>query len=566
MKKIIWIFIYCLLAQWSTAQVAPKWAEKAKKAVFSIITYDKDGKMKATGNGFYIDATGTALSDYTLFEGASRAVIITANGKELPVENIGGVNSMYDVIKFQTSVEKKQSWLTIASQASKVGDTIYLLPYSTQKSSTLQTGKIIAVDSIGNNSFYYTLEIVTNDKTVSCPIVNANGEAIGMIQKSVSDDKKEGYAIGASFGASLNISALSINDKSLQNIQIKKALPNNEEQALVYLYMASTTMSVDEYTTLLEDFIAQYPQNYEGYIRRATLLMSGDDASKYPFAEKDLQKAIDVSTHKAEARHSVAKNIYAYALSLNGKEGYENWNYENALNIIRQAIKEDAQPIYIQLEGNILFAQQKYEEAYQSYEKVNQSDMASASTFYTAAKTKQLIEGTDFNEVIALMNSAVARFMQPYTSEAAPYIFERGEMKAMAGKYKEAVADYNAFYDALHGSVTADFYFQREQAEMQCRMYQQAINDINKAVELEPSNAEFWLEKGAVHTRFNQMAEATEALMKAISLDDKLGAAYRMLGYCQIKEKKNTEACENFMKAKELGDTVVDQLIEKYCK
>ena len=82
----------------------------------------------------------------------------------------------------------------------------------------------------------------------------------------------------------------------------------------------------------------------------------------------------------------------------------------------------------------------------------------------------------------------------------------------------------------------------------------------------EPENAEFWLEKGAVHTRFNQMDEATEALKKAIALDDKLGAAYRMLGYCQVKEKKNAEACENFMKAKELGDTVVIQLIEKYCK
>ena len=30
--------------------------------------------------------------------------------------------------------------------------------------------------------------------------------------------------------------------------------------------------------------------------------------------------------------------------------------------------------------------------------------------------------------------------------------------------------------------------------------------------------------------------------------------------------KKNKEACANFAKAKELGDEVVDQLIEKYCK
>ena len=61
---------------------------------------------------------------------------------------------------------------------------------------------------------------------------------------------------------------------------------------------------------------------------------------------------------------------------------------------------------------------------------MNQSSIASAATFYSAAKTKQLIEGTDMNEVIALMDSAVARFTKPYTSEAAPYFYERAEIKA----------------------------------------------------------------------------------------------------------------------------------------
>ena len=39
------------------------------------------------------------------------------------------------------------------------------------------------------------------------------------------------------------------------------------------------------------------------------------------------------------------------------------------------------------------------------------------------------------------------------------------------------------------------------------------------------------------------------------------------MGDAMIKSgKKNKEACANFAKAKELGDEVVDQLIEKYCK
>ena len=566
MKKILWICICCFVSQWTTAQVTPKWAEKAKKAVFSIITYDKENKIKATGNGFYINANGTALSDYTLFEGADHATIITTDGKQQPVESISGANSMYDVVKFNTPMAKKQEVLTIASQPAKVGETIYLLPYSTQKATTCQTGKVVSVDSIGNNSFYYTLELATNEKTVSCPIMNANGEVLGLIQKSVSEDKKESYAIGASFGAALSVTALSANDRSLYNIGIKKALPDTEEQALIYLFISSSTLERDAYLQLLNDFLEKYPNSYDGYVRRATLYMGENDIEQYPMAEDDLGKAIEVATNKSEAYFNVAKTIHAYLISLGEKEPYEAWSYGKALDIVRKAIKEDPQPLYIQLEGDILFADQKYSEAYQSYEKVNQSEMASPATFYSAAKTKQLIEGTDYNEIISLMDSAIVRFTKPYTSEAAPYFYERADMKAQVGKYKEAVMDYNNFYDALQGAVTAAFYFQREQSELQCRMYQQAINDINKAVEMEPENAMYWTEKGSVHIRFNQLDEAVAALNKAITLNYQDGVTYRLLGYCQVKQKKNKEACANFAKAKELGDTVVDKLIEKYCK
>ena len=236
------------------------------------------------------------------------------------------------------------------------------------------------------------------------------------------------------------------------------------------------------------------------------------------------------------------------------------------MELIQSAIQINAQPLHIQLEGDILFAQGKYAEAFLSYDKVNQSPLASAATFYSASKAKQLTEGSDINEVLAIMDKAIEMLKKPYYGEAAPYFYERAELRANAGKHREAVMDYNTFFEAVHGDVTALFYFQREQAEMQCRMYQQALNDINKAVEMAPEDADFWVEKGSVHLRVNQLDEAIVAFNKALSLNDKYAAAYRMLGYCQAMQKKNKEACANFAKAKELGDEVVDQLIEKYCK
>ena len=44
MKKFVGIIACCFFAQIVSAQ-APKWAEKAKKAVFSVVTYDKENKI-----------------------------------------------------------------------------------------------------------------------------------------------------------------------------------------------------------------------------------------------------------------------------------------------------------------------------------------------------------------------------------------------------------------------------------------------------------------------------------------------------------------------------------------
>lgn len=562
MKKILWILACVLSVQMATAQVAPKWAAKAKKAVFSIVTYDKDNKIKGTGNGFYIDAQGTALSDYSLFEGAERAVIINADGKQQPVESIMGANSMYDVIKFRTPVDKKQEYLTMATQPAKEGETVFLLPYSTQKAATCPSGKVVEVDSIGN-SFYYTLEMKTGEKMISCPIMNAAGQLVGMIQKNASDDLMESFAIGADYGASLEINALAFNDNALNKVGIRKALPDTEDQALVYLYMASTQVDSLTYEAALNEFVQQYPNSADGYIRRATLYMSSNESETLEKAKNDFNKALEISVNKSDTKYSIAKTIYAYQINLNDKEGHAEWTYDKGLTLVREAIQENNQPIYMQLEGDILFAMGKYADAFVAYNNLNKTSFATPATFYSAAKSKQLTEGSDLNEVTALLDSAIVRISKPYTTDVAPYFYERAEIYAQIGKHRNAVIDYNTFHEILNGNVNALFYYQREQSEMQCRMYQQALDDINKAVELAADDENLWAEKGVVHLRVNQLDEAIAAFSKAVSINAEYAAAYRMLGYCQSKKGMKKEAKANYEKAKALGDTVVDQLLGK---
>lgn len=566
-RKFTLILTCCGMAfQMGFAQELPKWANKARKAVFSVVTYDKNNQILNTGNGFYIDENGTGVSDYTLFKGAERAVVVTAEGKELPVEYILGANDMYDVVKFKTASDKKIEALQPTSRPGAVNETVYVLPYSTQKAATGTHGTIAKIDTISNNSFYYTLNMKTGDKTVSCPVMNAEGEVIGLVQKNSDKESTSSYAIGIGYAKSLSISALSVNDFALNAIGIRKGLPEDESQALVYVYMASSNLTRDEYLNLLNEFIQQYPKNSEGYSRRATCYIGYGDDTHYALAEKDLEAMVEVADNKGDAYYNRSKLLYNYVLGLQGAKPHGDWTLERALKEINTALENDKQGLYYQLQGDIYFAMQKYPEAFASYEEVNRSPLASAATFYAAAKTKELIEGASKKEAIALMDSAVAKYNPPYGKEAAPYLYERGRMKAEDNQFREAVVDYNLFQEAMMGQVSAEFYFIREQAEMQCRMYQQAINDINQAIEMEPKSVEYWVEKGGIHLRVNQLNEAIEALNKAIELDAQNSAAYRMLGYCQLQQNKKKEGLANLEKAVKLGDTVAKSLLEKYNK
>lgn len=568
MKKILILpFVLFFLLQGSMAQT-PKWVEKAKRAVFSVVTYDKNDKMLNTGNGFFVSEDGLALSDYSLFKGAQRAVVITADGKQMPVSVILGADDMYDVIKFRVGItEKKVPALNVAKTAPAVGADAWMLPYSTQKSIACVSGKVKDVSKVAGEYHYYTLGMQMKDKMVSCPVMNAAGEVFGISQKSSgADTVSTCYAAGAAFAMAQKISALSLGDAALRSIGIRKGLPEAEDQALVYLFMASSQVTEEEYGKLLDDFIRQFPGSTDGYVRRANYYVAKgpNDHSLLDKATDDLEHALKIAEKKDDVYYNIAKLMHAYQLAKPEKT-YKDWTYDTALQNVRQAIAVNPLPVYTQLEGDILFARQDYAGALAAYEKVNASNIASAATFFSAAKTKELLNA-DAQEVIALMDSCIARCPQPVTEAYAPYLLERAQMNINAGRARNAMLDYDAYFKAVNGQVNDVFYYYREQAALKARQYQRALDDIAKAIELNPKDLTYKAEQAVVNLRVGRYEDAVRMLNNILKEDPQYAEAYRLLGLCQVQLKKMDDACANFKKAKELGDPNSDELIKKYCK
>lgn len=564
-KNLLLILALCFLSQLAVAQT-PKWVDKAKRAVFSVVTYDKSDKILNTGNGFFVTESGVALSDYSLFKGAARAVIINVDGKQMPVDAILGANDMYDVIKFRVGItEKKVPALQVATTAPAVGAEVYLLPYSTQKDRTYTPGKVKKVDKIGDKYHYYTLEMALKDKMTSCPVMTTDGQVFGLAQKSSGQDTATVcYAAGAAFAMSQSVSALSLGDTSLKSIGIRKGLPEKEEDALVFLYMASTQLGAEEYSLLLEDFIKQYPNSTDGYVRRASsYVYTGKNDASFEKAAADLETALKVASKKDDVYFNIAKLIYNYQLSKPEKT-YKDWTYDKAIQNIRSAQAIDPLPVYIQMEGDILFAKQDYAGALAAYEKVNQSNLASAATYFSAAKAKELTNA-DPKEVLVLLDSCIAR-CKPMTAEYAPYLLERAQMYMNAEQFRQAIVDYDAYFEASHGEVNDVFYYYREQAAFKAKQFQRALDDIAKAIELNPKDLTYRAEQAVVNLRVGRNEEALKTLKEALVIDPKYAEAYRLMGVCQLQLKQNADACASFAKAKELGDPNVDELIKKHCK
>ena len=552
MKKRILFIILAVLPLLAMAQ--PSWVKKATKSVFTLKTFAEDGSLIGSSNGFFTSANGDAVSNYTPFKGAAKAVVIDATGKELPVVSIVGVNDMYDVVKFRVS--GKTQPLIISSAQTPVGSQVWLLPYHEIKN--VPEGTIRKAEAFQNEYEYYTVALAMPVNTVSTPLINQAGEVIGLMQQPASDKDTLSYAVSARFADSLKISGFGMNEATLMETKIKKELPDDMKEAVLALYMASSRQDSAAYVNLIEDFIQKFPNAPEGFMYRAQVKASDGD---FATAERNMELAIKYSLQKDDAHYNYARMIYNHEI-FQADKPYANWSLDKALEEIRLANTLNPQPTYRQMEANILFGQKKYNEAYDIYNQLTSTNLKGAELFYSAARCKEMLK--DSTAMLALLDSAMNCFNKPYLKDAAPYLWARAQARAQAKKYREAVSDMNDYEELMKASINDNFYYIRHQAEVDGRLYQQALNDITRAIVMNPKETFYYGEKASLEIRVGLYDNAIATAKECLIVDPNDSDGYMFLGVAQCLKGNKKEGIPNLQKAKDLGNLQADKLIEKY--
>ena len=592
MKKLL--LALCILCGAEISNTAPALAtplvqeiqvevKNAHKGMFSVITYDQENNILHSGYGFFIDEEGTGVAAFSLFKDAYKADIVDFSGNKVPVHRILGADSNYDLVKFSTLGAKKIEAFAIASDPhTATGNTLQIVRYSGKKKSKPEKTNITKVD-IFDGYNYFEIDAKNSETLFGCPLIDAEGNAVAILQKNVEAYAENAYAIDARFIKKLEISNTSILNADLNDIHISKGIPPTEKGALTYIYMLSTKDSTTAIHAI-NDFIESYPNNAEGFTQRGALYAQHND---YANCEADFEKAMEVveenqSTIKADEIHNNLSKIIYNKVVFNPQTVYEAWTLDRAIEEAQQAFELNPSPYYLLQQAHCYLAKKDFLKASEYYQKINTerfahqaewSDKAKAESWIYAVRAFDMYVQTDKAggtrqdslQIVALLDSAIAALPQPYIFEDAKIFFERGQRLEVLKEYRKAVMDYNEYEKIIGPKKLNDkFYYLREQAELKAHMYQQALDDINTAIAFNPNAPLYPTEKALVLLQVGMYKEAIAVCQSSLETLPENPDCYKIMGICYGELKNKKEALKLLQKAQDLGDPTVQVFIDKY--
>ena len=562
MKTYSKVAIACLCMMVHTVALcgakAPKWLKKARQAQVTVIVFDQAGSPREA-QGVVMGDSGVVVTEYDVMRGGVRAEVVNAGGETFAVHRILGASSTYNVCKLQLAQWGKMKGLEAAATPVQPQAEVYILPTSKADKNVPCTTDTVAKDEQFRQQYhYYTLTSAAPPRLAGCPVMNANGEVVGLLQMAVQEGKPS-YVMDASFPLSLSVQAIDAGNDDLQALPIPKALPKTATDAASYIYLAGTRDSV-RYRQLTDDFIQAFPDSATGYVMQAEWLAG---LGQYGQAQAVYDYGFEKAANRADELHYSLSNMMYAACTTAASLPHEPWTMEQALAQAEAAFAKRPLSIYTKRKADCLYALKRYAEAQDAYLSLTRTNLRSPELFMYASLCLQRQEGSPADSIVALQDSALAFYAQPYPREAAPVILMRAASLQAAGRKREAVADYNTYEHLNGGNMTAAFYYTREQLEVECRMYPAALNDIERAVRLSPDDAVLRAEQAALNYRVGQVEEAVMAAKEAIRIDPAMPDAYRILGVCLRQQGKKAEARAQLQKAEELGDTLAGDILNK---
>ncbi len=357
---ILGFILFCAQAPQQIAKKALAPTEKAKESTVQLV--NRDSNSKTFGSGFFVDKDKIATNIHVIAQ--SGTVFAKLSGKETTwaVEGVVASDVKNNLVILKIAAEGTPLPLG-DSDAVHIGESISIvgLPEG-EYQATAGT-----IDSIQKSDKWFWIEAATSKESSGDPVLNSNGEVIG-ITVGYGEDS-DNYAIPSNALKALlarlmpmepltewqkrpYIRAESYHSQGEQKyaakkyknaiVKFNKALKLNLEHVRAYYKRGRTKYKLDDYKGAIDDYTSAIKLNLEharAYYNRG---IAKYDINDYANAINDYTHAIKIDPKDADFYNS--RGVAKFRLS---ESKYNSDDVEKALHLYQEAIDDWTQTINI---------------------------------------------------------------------------------------------------------------------------------------------------------------------------------------------------------------------------
>jgi S1-C subfamily serine protease len=157
----------------------PDLIKKVKPAIVFVGVLDKQGRVRSTGSGFFINAKGDFITNYHVLRGASQARLKTVDGKVYPVTKVLAEDEAADLILASAVTDVEMPSLQVTGVAPQIGERVLVLGNPKGLEWTAADGIVSALRTKDKKKFIQISAPISPGSSGS-PAMNMQGQVIGV--------------------------------------------------------------------------------------------------------------------------------------------------------------------------------------------------------------------------------------------------------------------------------------------------------------------------------------------------------------------------------------------------
>ena len=159
----------------------------------TVEVYAESDYVSSLGTGFYIDNSGTVVTNYHVISDCSSAYVTANDGGTYEVTSVIGYSEKLDLAILSTSKVDSQAVTTCADVTT--GEALYVLGSSVGLTGTFSEGLVSTAERQLNDATYIQISAPISPGNSGGPVVNSKGQVIGIACAGLEDGQNLNFAI-----------------------------------------------------------------------------------------------------------------------------------------------------------------------------------------------------------------------------------------------------------------------------------------------------------------------------------------------------------------------------------